>query len=139
MPHVHVTHRQHKGKEGKQLHYRKHKLLSVHLFPILKMFKVLMTLRPCSSGKGMGRVYGRFQVQVSKGTKIHLSKKKINDLTTFSSYGRCKQSQTHPISKVQKIKRESSSLHRDILSLFIIVPAHGSFAKAFYLQKVPKL
>ena len=33
-------------------------------------------LRLGSSGKGMRRVYGRFQVYVLEGTKIYLSKKK---------------------------------------------------------------
>ena len=34
-------------------------------------------LRPGSSGKGIGRVCGRFQVQVPMGTKIYLSRKKM--------------------------------------------------------------
>ena len=38
--------------------------------------EMVVPLRPSSSGKGMGRVYGRFQVQVPMGTKIYQSEKK---------------------------------------------------------------
>ena len=43
-------------------------------------------LRPSSSGKGMGRVCGRFRVQVPIGTKIYLSKKKNSTLEFLRDY-----------------------------------------------------
>ena len=56
-----------------------------------------MPLRPDASGKEMGRVCGRFQVQVLMGTKIYLYKKKITAQNV-------QEQETHPLTTVTKKK-----------------------------------
>ena len=53
--------------------------LSIECYSTMSWIKKLSrmkSLRPSSSGKGMGRVCGRFQVKVSMGMKIYPSIKK---------------------------------------------------------------